>query len=46
MNPTEKEVKYVCLISEAIDIIRNAGLEEKADWLLKQMDEVSGVSSR
>ena len=38
---SEKELDYVCLLSEAIDIIRNDGRQKEADTIEKKMNKIS-----
>jgi hypothetical protein len=38
---SEKELDYVCLLSEAIDIIRNDGRHKEADAIEKKMNKIS-----
>ena len=38
---SKKELDYVCLLSEAIDIIRNDGRQKEADDIEKKMNKIS-----
>jgi hypothetical protein len=38
---SENELDYVCLLSEAIDIIRNDGRQKEADTIEKKMNKIS-----
>jgi|APGre2960657373_1045057.scaffolds.fasta_scaffold104861_2 hypothetical protein len=38
MNDKRMITEMVCLLSEAIDIIRNSGAEDKANWIETQME--------